>query len=342
VQPPGGREATGAERAPPGDDERAPIASRPARWRGVLPILVALLFAAGYGGVAALLAPGSVARAMSPAPAAPRPAHLPVPWAAAEHPQGSAATAVQPQGSVPERAPASAEGAVSGALAGGLGPLAGAGGPLARATPADAGQATDGPDLPVAIGSAALRQAALSGDAVALFEVATRFAEGRGIAKDQAQAMAWLQRAALRGFGPAQFQLGMRFERGGGVAIDLEQAKLWYRRAAEQGVVRAMHNLAVLTIGRDKRAADYALAAPWFQAAAVRGLPDSQFNLAVLYENGLGIARDPAVAYFWYTLAAEGGDKEAAHRLEQIAPLLTPDQLIGAQRRASVWRAIAQ
>ncbi len=45
--------------------------------------------------------------------------------------------------------------------------------------------------LPEGIGSAALRTAANKGDPGAAFEVGVRFAEGRGVASDYAEAMKW-------------------------------------------------------------------------------------------------------------------------------------------------------
>ena len=142
------------------------------------------------------------------------------------------------------------------------------------------------------VDTAALRTAAAHGDALAQLEVATRFAEGDGVAKDHKLAFAWYERAAMRGLATAQFRLAAYYERGVGVAIDSERAKIWYRRAAEQGHVRSMHNLAVLVVGSGKDDADYAAAAHWFQQAADRGLSDSQFNLAVLYAHGRGVAKD--------------------------------------------------
>ena len=138
------------------------------------------------------------------------------------------------------------------------------------------------------VGTAALRTAARNGDALAQLEVATRFAEGDGVAQDHRLAFAWYERAAMRGLAAAQFRLAAYYERGVGVAIHSERAKIWYRRAAEQGHVRSMHNLAVLIVGSGKDDADYAAAAHWFQQAADRGLSDSHFNLAVLYAHGRG------------------------------------------------------
>ena len=81
---------------------------------------------------------------------------------------------------------------------------------------------------PAGIGPAALRYAAASGDPAAQFEVAMRFAEGKGVAQDYKQALAWYQRAASRGHAAAQFRMAGYLERGVGTTPDVERAKVWY------------------------------------------------------------------------------------------------------------------
>ena len=193
---------------------------------------------------------------------------------------------------------------------------------------------------PVQIGPNSLRLAAQKGDPSAEFEVAARFAEGRGVAQDFKQATTWYNRAAQRGFAPAQYRLGTLFERGIGTKADVARAKVWYGRAAEQGHVKAMHNLAVLNSGREQ-SADYAMAVHWFTAAAERGLADSQYNLGVLYESGLGLPRDLKQAYHWLSLAARGGDKEAARRRDQIRMKLEEGEVAAADAVIESWRAQA-
>ncbi len=193
---------------------------------------------------------------------------------------------------------------------------------------------------PVQIGPNSLRLAAQKGDPSAEFEVAARFAEGRGVAQDFKQANSWYSRAAQRGFAPAQYRLGTLFERGIGTKADVARAKVWYGRAAEQGHVKAMHNLAVLNSGREQ-SADYAMAVHWFTAAAERGLADSQYNLGVLYESGLGLPRDLKQAYHWLSLAARNGDKEAARRRDQIRMKLEEGEVVTADGVIEKWRAQA-
>jgi len=198
-----------------------------------------------------------------------------------------------------------------------------------------------GGEVHPALGPAKLRQAAAAGDASAQFEIASRFAEGKGVAQDHKRAFEWYERAAMRGLAQAQFRLAAYFERGIGVEADRERAKIWYRRAADQGHVRAMHNLGVLIVsGRDTQA-DFAAAAGWFLQAAERGLADSQFNLAVLHENGRGVPKDMLEAYKWFALAARAGDPASAHRLEQIKTRMEPAELEAAEKKVAAWQPIA-
>jgi localization factor PodJL len=192
---------------------------------------------------------------------------------------------------------------------------------------------------PAQIGPTSLRLAAQQGDPAAQFEVASRFAEAKGIKQDFEQAFAWYQRAARQGFVPAQYRLATLIERGLGTPPDPAQAKAWYRRAADQGNVKAMHNLAVLATTETPDQPDYATAARWFVQAAERGLADSQYNLAVLHDNGLGVPKDFMQAYKWYALAARGGDKEAIKRRDQIFASLTPGQTRDAEKLVSTWRS---
>lgn len=221
--------------------------------------------------------------------------------------------------------------------------------PPADATPAMLSQpsgnrawATEpaGPTLPSSMGTAELRSAAISGDARAQFEIASRFAEGKGVAQDHKQAFAWYERAATRGLVLAQFRLGAYYERGVGTTPDRERARVWYRRAAEQGYVRAMHNLAVLSVGGGEAQADYPTAAGWFRKAAERGLTDSQFNLGILYENGRGVPRDLQEAYKWYALAARSADPVAARRLDQIKARMDQAGLDAAELKLAAWQPI--
>jgi Sel1 repeat len=191
--------------------------------------------------------------------------------------------------------------------------------------------------LPMTIGPASLRQAALRGEQAAQIEVAARFAAGHGVERDLSQALQWYTRAAAQGSAVAQYRLGAFYERGWGVPADLERARVWYARAAEQGNVKAIHNLGVLAAAGGR--GDLAAAAVWFAKAAEFGLPDSQINLAILHQNGLGLPKDLVRAYKWLALAARAGDREALARIDSVRAQLSPAELATGDGAVSVWRA---
>lgn len=222
---------------------------------------------------------------------------------------GSTGTAPQPA-SVPMRSP----------------------GPAASATAPDAPAATiaDAPRLRIAgidavgplpdnAGTPALRQAALSGDPAAVFDLASRLAEGRGAPRDLKLAAKLFERAAAEGLAPAQYRLGGFYEKGLGVPRDLALARTWYQRAAERGNAKAMHNLAVLLAeGGANAKPDYAAAVRWFSKAADYGVRDSQYNLAILLARGLGTAQDLPKSYHWFAIAAMQGDTDAAKKRDEV------------------------
>lgn len=176
-----------------------------------------------------------------------------------------------------------------------------------------------------------LRSAAGSGMPLAQFEIGLRYAEGRGITRDLAQAAAWFERAAQQEHAPAQYRLGALYEKGTGVERDLEKAQSWYQRAAERGNVRAMHNLAVLIAEGAAGKPDYASAAQWFRAAAEHGVRDSQYNFAILNARGLGTAQDMVQSYMWFSLAAAQGDEDAGKKRADVAARLDARQLSKAR-----------
>jgi localization factor PodJL len=188
-----------------------------------------------------------------------------------------------------------------------------------------------------AIGSLRLRAAASSGDPAALYEVATRYADGRFVGRDLAEAAIWFERAAESGLAVAQQHLASLYEQGLGVPQDRQRAYEWYLLAAEQGNVMAMHNLGVLLSQGIGDTPDFAGAIEWFTAAAAHGIRDSQYNLGVIYARGIGTDVDFMASYQWFALAAEQGDADAAARRDDVASTLTPEQLAAARAAVSAW-----
>jgi localization factor PodJL len=185
-------------------------------------------------------------------------------------------------------------------------------------------------DLPPSFGKS-LRAAAHAGHPAAEYEVATRFAEGRGVTTNFEEAARWFERAASHGLAPAQYRLGSLYEKGQGVKKDIDQARRLYRSASDHGNAKAMHNLAVLYAEGIDGKPDLKLAAEWFRRAATRGIADSQYNLGILYARGLGVEQNLAESYKWFALAAQQGDQDAGKKRDDVATRMDQHALVAAR-----------
>lgn len=189
-----------------------------------------------------------------------------------------------------------------------------------------------------AVGPAPLRDAANAGDAKALFEIGSRYAEARGTSADMKAAAQWYEKSAELGFAPAQYRIGNMYEKGIGVDRDAVKAKTWYQLAAAQGNASAMHNLAVLLAMGADGTVDNDSANRWFVSAAELGVKDSQFNLGILAAKGVGMKQNLEESYKWFALVAKQGDNDAASKRDEIAKALSPDQLKRAKETTALWQ----
>jgi localization factor PodJL len=208
-------------------------------------------------------------------------------------------------------------------------------------SPARGGRGTGGDKLPASIGGA-LRAAAAKGEPAAEYEIAQRYAEGRGVPQDLAEAAVWFDRAAKQGLAVAQFRLGGFYEKGFGVTKDLEAARRLYTSAADAGNAKAMHNLAVLYAEGIDAKPDYQNAAKWFRKAADYGLTDSQYNLGILYGRGIGMAVNLPEAYKWFALAARDGDRESGAKRDDVAGRMDAQSLAAAKAAVQAWHPLEQ
>ncbi|WP_174056036.1 cell division protein PodJ [Agrobacterium tumefaciens] len=203
---------------------------------------------------------------------------------------------------------------------------------------ATAAPAQDAITVPAGIEPASLAEAAARGDTQALFEIAARYTDGRGVAADRTEAAKWYKLAADRGLAPAQYRLANLYEKANGVERNLPEAKRYYTLAAEQGNAGAMHNLAVLLASDAAGQPDFAAAAQWFIKASDLGVRDSQFNLAILYARGSGVKQDIEESYKWFAIAARDGDADAAQKRDEVAGALNPQQLQSAKTKVDAWK----
>ena len=163
-----------------------------------------------------------------------------------------------------------------------------------------------------------LHALAEAGDTEAQYNLGLMYFNGRGVAQDDVEAVAWYRQAAGQGHAKAQTRLGVMYDTGKGVAQDDVEAVAWYRQAAEQGIAEAQYWLGYIlarSAGNGGVPEDDAEAVRWYRRAAEQGLAGAQFNLGQMYELGRGVTQDDAEAAAWYRLAAEQGDPSAQDNL---------------------------
>jgi TPR repeat protein len=141
------------------------------------------------------------------------------------------------------------------------------------------------------------------------------YATGRGVGKDDSQAVALFRKAAAKGFAPAQSNLGTMYQHGKGVAKDLQEALKWYRVAAEQKYVFAQLNLGSMYYAGEGVGKDPRQAAVWYRLAAEQGDSQAQTNLGLMYVRGEGVTQDDREGVKWYRLAAAQGTATAQSNL---------------------------
>jgi len=141
---------------------------------------------------------------------------------------------------------------------------------------------------------------------------------GRGVGRNDEQAVFWYRKAAEQGNATAQNTLGSMYENGYGVEQDDYEAMFWFQKSAEQGNADAQNNLGCMyQYGRGVEQDDEQ-AMFWYQEAAGQGHATAQNNLGWMYEAGRGVEQDYGQAVFWYRKAAELGDADAQHHLGRM------------------------
>jgi TPR repeat protein len=151
----------------------------------------------------------------------------------------------------------------------------------------------------------ALLLAAQQGDAKAQFQLGRAYHDGKGVAQDFAQAVAWYEKAAKQEYARMQNSLGYAYYKGKGVAQDFAHAVALWEKAAKQGFAQAQFNLGTAYYKGKGIPQDFAQAVAWYEKAAGQGYARAQFNLGAAYYDGKGVAQDFAQAVAWYEKAAK-------------------------------------
>lgn len=154
---------------------------------------------------------------------------------------------------------------------------------------------------------AELRRKAEAGEAEAMFQLAIAYDEGRGVALDDKEAMAWYAKAAAKGHRLAAFNLAIMYDEGEGTDEDNRQAVRYYEMAANAGEHKAAH------------------------------------NLAIMYKNGEeGLQPDPFKAALWAGVAVKIGGANSAGLFRELVGKLSPEDRTRVQAQVRAFGPATQ
>jgi TPR repeat protein len=161
--------------------------------------------------------------------------------------------------------------------------------------------------------------------------------------KDYLKAIQLWRPLAQAGDADAQYRLGVMYAEGRGVAPNDAEAALWFERAAEQGEPMAQYNLGASYVEGTGVRKDIATAAKWFRRAADQGVALAQLNLGLLYASGVGVPQDNVEALKWidlaiYALPAGGVRSDAAKAVADVAGKMNADDIQAARSRERAWK----
>ena len=154
---------------------------------------------------------------------------------------------------------------------------------------------------------------------------------------DYATSLAECQPLAEEGMAMAQFCIGRLYANGFGVAMDDALALQWYGRAAEQGHSEAQFNLGVMHSNGWGVEMNDAEAAKWYRLAAEQGYAQAQTNLATAYQKGRGVEQNLVEAYKWFAIATRLGDANARYDRDLVKSELSAEELAAAEGMIAGW-----
>ena len=134
-----------------------------------------------------------------------------------------------------------------------------------------------------------------------------------------------------------QFGMGLLYGNGFGVDLDDEQALKWYRLAANQRHAEAQCNLAVMHANGWGVPQSDEEAFKWYRLAAQQGVTSAQINVGRMYAGGFGVAQDKLQGYKWLTIAVDLGDTDAIFNRDNVAALMSEEEITAANRQTIEW-----
>ncbi|MEQ1883705.1 MAG: tetratricopeptide repeat protein [Bryobacteraceae bacterium] len=154
-----------------------------------------------------------------------------------------------------------------------------------------------------------LRKAAEHGSIWAQARLGDALFYGKGLAKNESEAVRWWIKAAEQGNVASQRNAGMAYKNGWGVEKNVSSAAKWYQQAADQNDIQAQ-----LLLGKALFSGDGGSAVDgvkMFQKLADQGNTEGMVLLGYAAFLGKGTERSNSEAIRWWRKAAEEGNTKA-------------------------------
>jgi len=155
---------------------------------------------------------------------------------------------------------------------------------------------------------------------------------------DYATSLAECQPLADEGVAGAQFCVGRLYANGFGVAMDDALAIKWYTLACDGGHAEARFNLGVMYANGWGVDMNWDEAARFYVLSAEQGFVPAQKALAYAYGHGMGVQKDRVQAYTWYDIAAQiDDDLGAGFKRDELVEKMSAEEVSAAQQAALKW-----
>ena len=156
---------------------------------------------------------------------------------------------------------------------------------------------------------------------------------------DYATALAEWRPLAEQGDAKGQFGLGLLYANGWGVDLNDDEALKWYGLAAGQGHGEAAYNLGVMHANGWGVPQSDAESFKWYSMAGERGFTAAQISLGKMYAIGFGAPQDTVQAHMWYCVAAMLDDFNAEYERDELARMMSAEDIAKAEDLANTWIA---
>lgn len=156
------------------------------------------------------------------------------------------------------------------------------------------------------------------GETWAEYNLGWVYDNGRGVTKDEVEAVRWYRKAAEQGYADAQNNLGVMYEYGTGVTKNDIEAIHWYRKAEGAGNDQAFKNLELMySQGRGVSNEETNIFSR-LEAFAYQNNVNAELDLAMMYAYGRGVAKNEAEAEKWLRRASDNGSTKAQETLKKL------------------------